>query len=96
MNPLDHSFEKLLKAAAKERKEISEPLPFAVEARALAQWRATETEDDFAILVRLFRRAVIFAMAIMALSGTWNYFETKSEAGTMALASYAIKMQLPP
>jgi hypothetical protein len=96
MNPLDHSFQKLLNAAAKERKKIAEPLPFAVEARALAQWRATETEDDFAILVRLFRRAVIFAMAIMALSGTWNYFETKSEAGTMALASYAIKMQLPP
>ena len=96
MNPLDHSFERLLKAAAKAQKEISEPVPFAVEARVLAQWRAAEAEDDFAILVILFRRAVIFAIVIMVLSGTWNYFGTKSEASTLALASYAIKMQLPP
>ena len=96
MNPPDHSFEKLLNAAAKARKEITEPLSFSMETRVLAQWRATEAEDDFAILARLFRRAVIFAMAIMALSGTWNYFQNKSEAGTSALASYAIKMQLPP
>jgi hypothetical protein len=96
MNPLDHSFERLLNAAAKARKEVPEPLPFALETGALAQWRGTQREDDFVILVGLFRRAVIFAMAVMALSGAWNYFQDKREAGTLALASYAIKMQLPP
>jgi hypothetical protein len=96
MNPLDHSLEKLLRAAAKARKEAPEPLPFIVEARILAQWRATEMEDDFVILARLFRPAMIFATTIVVLSGTWNYFEAKNEASTMALASYAIKMQLPP
>jgi hypothetical protein len=96
MNPLDQSFQSLLNAAAKVRHELSATLPPSVEATVLARWRTTKTEDEFVMLVRLFRQAVIFAALIMTLSATWNYLENKSDAATMALASYAIKMQLPP
>jgi len=96
MDSFDHSLQRLLNAAATARKETPEHLPRTVEARVLAQWRAMGAEDEFALLVRLFRRATISAFVLMALSCAWNYYENKSEAGTMALASYAIKMQLPP
>jgi hypothetical protein len=96
MNPLDRSFQRLLNAAAKARRNAAEPLPFSMEARVLAQWRDLEVEDDFAMVLKLFQRAIVFAALIMSLSGVWNYFETKREAGTMPLASYAMRMQLPP
>jgi hypothetical protein len=96
MNPLDHSFQRLLDAAAKARVEMPGPLPGSFEARVLAQWRTAGAEDEFLVLAGMFRRAAIFAALIMALSAGWNYLENRSDAGTTALASYAIKMQLPP
>ena len=96
MKPLDHSFQRLLSGAARARRETPETIPFPIEARVLAQWRDGETEDEFAVLVQLFRRAAVCAVVIMTLSGGWNYVETRNEAGTLALASYAMKMQLPP
>jgi hypothetical protein len=96
MNPQDDPFETLLKAASQARKPPADPLPFAVEARVLAHWRNPETEDEFALVVRLFRRAMYFALLIVVLSGAWNYLQNKSGAGTQALASYAMKLQLPP
>jgi len=95
MNPLDHSLKRLLNATARARTGKVEPPPSSTEARVLAQWRNVEAEDDFALVVRLFRRAIVFAVLIMSLSGLWNYFETRS-ASTIALTSYAIRMQLPP
>jgi hypothetical protein len=96
MNPLNHSFQRLLNSAAKARKDVAGPLPLSVEAGVMAQWRNVEGEDDFAMVVKLFRRAIVFAALIMSLSGVWNYFETRSDASTMALESYAMRMQLPP
>ena len=97
MNSLDHSLERLLKAAAQAPRAALEPASFARETQVLAEWRSTRKEDEFALLVGLFRRAVIFASLIMTLSVTWNYLEKRGEAAsTVALASYALKMQLPP
>ena len=90
------SLQRLFRAASLAPKDGPASLPAALESRMLAQWRAVETEDEFVILIRLFRRAVIFAGLIMVLSATWSYLENRSDAATMALASYAIKMQLPP
>jgi hypothetical protein len=45
----------------------------------------------------MFRRAVIFASFIMALSVTWNYLADQNDAvGTLPLAKYAMTLQLPP
>jgi hypothetical protein len=98
MKPLDPLLQRLLNAAAQARQDTAEPLPFSVETRVLARWRRleTETEDDFMLLVRLFRRAMALAVLIMTLSGIWSYFQNKGDASTIALSSYAIKMQLPP
>ena len=96
MKKSDDSLQRLFRAASLAPRDKPAPLPAALESRMLAQWRAAETEDEFVILIRLFRRAVIFAGLIMVLSATWSYLESRSDAATMALASYAIKMQLPP
>ncbi len=66
-----------------------------MEAAVIAQWRDAQQEDEFALLLMLFRRGVVFAAIIMTLSGAWSYFHTQSGADPTALASYAM-MQLPP
>ncbi len=96
MKKPDDSLQRLFRAASLAHKETPVPPPAALESRVLAQWRNTEMEDEFVVLVRLFRRAAILAILVMILSATWNYHENKNDAATMALASYAIKMQLPP
>jgi hypothetical protein len=96
MNPLDDSLQQLLDAASKARRDVPETPPFSVEARVLAQWRSVRVEDDFTLLVRQFRRAFVFALLIMVLSGAWNYFENRNQESTTVLMDYAMQMQLPP
>ena len=95
MKPVDRSLQKLLAAAAQARRNPPESAPFALEAAVIAQLRSPEREDEFARLVPLFRYATVFGLAMMLLSGAWNYFNSQSNSGTTALASYAIT-QLPP
>lgn len=95
MNESDHSLQKLLNAAAQVRSELPESPPFAVEAAVIAQVRSAPREDEFAALLRLFRRATVFAVVVMTLSAAWHHFGTKNSAGATALANYAM-MQLPP
>lgn len=99
MKPVDRSFQKLLKAAARAQREapreVAEPPPFALEAAVIAQLCNTGPEDEFARLVPLFRYAMVFGLVMMLLSGAWNYFEGQSNSGATALASYALT-QLPP
>jgi len=91
------ALQRLFKAASLARQAPPAPLPAAVESKVLTAWRNTGMEDDFAHLVRLFRRAVAFAGVVMVLSIGWNWMETKNENKTeSALAEYALAIQLPP
>jgi len=95
MNECDCQLDKLLRAAARAPNRPAEPPSPALEAAVLARWRGARNEDDPAPLFLLFRRATVFAMLLMALSGAWNYFGTNNNLETAAMASYAM-MQLPP
>jgi hypothetical protein len=95
MKPVDRSLEILLAAAAKTRGVAPEAPPFGFETAFLARWRAARLEDDSAVLLWLFQRAMILAVAVMMLSGAWIYFAGGTGADTTALASYALT-QLPP
>ena len=98
MNPLDHSLNRLLKAAAQAPKAAPGAAPFALEAGVLAEWRAAASEDEFAFLTKLFRHAVVYASLVMLLSIGWNYLGNNkgAAASTTALAEYAMTMKLPP
>jgi len=98
MNPLDHSLNRLLQAAAQAPKQTPVRPPFTLEARVLAQWRSAANEDEFAFLAKLFRHAVIYAGFVMLLSIGWNYLGSHGSeaASATALAEYAMTMKLPP
>ena len=95
MSVLDRSLQKLLAAASRARAESPGSPPFALEAAVIAHCRRPAQADEQDWLVWLYRRAVIFALVVMTLSCASNYFENWSNAGTTALARYAM-MQLPP
>ena len=97
MNPMDRSWQKLLKAAARARRDPAGPpaVPIALESAVIAHLCNTGPEDEFARLVPLFRYAMVFGLVMVLLSGAWNYFGTESNPGATALASYAMT-QMPP
>jgi hypothetical protein len=97
MNLSDHSLQRLLRSAAQAPKDAPASPPVALEAGVLAQWRNAEAGDDYAFLVNLFRRAVVFASLIMVLSiaGSWLAHINESPSKT-TLANYALTVQLRP
>jgi hypothetical protein len=95
MNRHDLALRKLLYAAAQSPRASFEPPSRSLETSVLARWRAGKKEDDLTMLLLLFRRATLFAIVVMALSGAWNYYETNASPVATALASYAM-LQLPP
>jgi hypothetical protein len=95
MNPLDRSLHKLLEAASQERPNPSQSPPSSLHAAILDQLRGHRAEDEFTVLIWMFRRAIILAVIVMALSGAWNYLGGADLTALPALGSYAT-MQLPP
>ena len=97
MKPFNRSLRKLLDAAAQAPAEMPEQLPFALEARVLAQWRSLEVEDEFIQLANFFRKAVAFGSLIMILSIGGSWLQSRGESASLAaLTSYAISVPLPP
>jgi hypothetical protein len=89
--------QRLFRAAAAAAKEIPATPPRGLENRVIAQWRKAGAEDDFAPLMELFRRAAVLVGCILFLSMGWSWMQNKSEsASEIALASYALDLQLPP
>ena len=87
MNHDEHALRRLLKAASQSPTETSEAMPFALEARILAQWRRAAVEDDSMLLIGLFRRAVVCAVAVMIMSIGWSQFSAAREVpGATTLA----------
>lgn len=83
MNDLDHRLGRLLRnAAAAPAPAASAALPFAVEARVLAAWRAGRAEGsgEIAALLRFFRYgfACACAVAIVAVGLSWHGVQSEA------------------
>ena len=79
MNQDEQALRRLLKAASQSPTETPEAMPFALEARILAQWRRGAAEDDSMLLASLFRRAVVCAGVVMLVSIGWSQFSAARE-----------------
>ncbi len=90
MKPSDDKLERLLQAAAKAPPRGAEEIPYGLETRVLAQWRAGVVEDDSAFLFTFLRRALLGAAAVLALSVVWTLAQPASDAwgDGSAMATY--------
>jgi len=87
MNHDEQALGRLLKAASQSPTETPEAMPFALEARILAQWRRGVAGDDSMLLASLFRRAVVCAGVVMLVSIGWSQFSAVREVpGATTLA----------
>ncbi len=98
MNPINHHWQRLLKAAAQAPRHPASELPFGFEARLLAGWKSSwAAPDDSLLLLMLLRRAFFCACLMMLLSVAVNYRSLlNSTPSELAIADSAIKMSLLP
>jgi len=97
MNPIDHQLERLLRAAARANGVISDPVPFAVEQRALAAWRGGLREENEAeAMLVLFRRLLIGAFAVALLVLAASYQELASNEADIEMATAALQANIEP
>jgi len=97
MKKPDDPLQRLFRGAALASREAPGSAPTDLENRVIARWRNAEPEDEFALLVNLLRRAIVFAGCIMVLSFGWSWMQSSSEnASETALTNYALNIQLPP
>lgn len=68
MKPNPKPLDRLLRAAAAVPQPAPGELPFAVEARVLASWRARPAADDIWMLLPIFRRGLLAACALMVVA----------------------------
>jgi hypothetical protein len=91
----EHIFKRLLKAARQSRQETPAAMPFPLESRILAGWRASAPEEDWLRLASFFRRAVICAGLVMVASIGWSQLSNAREV-PVALANLASNIQIVP
>jgi hypothetical protein len=98
MKPTDQSLQRLLNAAAQAAPESAAVPPLGLETRVLANWRAAGTDDDSVSLFAFFRRAMLGAGLVLALSAAWSLTQSGGYAtGEEAAAlDYDIQMSLNP
>jgi hypothetical protein len=76
MKPNDRDLQRLLAAAAQAPREAPVEVPFTVECRILALWRAGAGRDDALFgLLPLFRRACVLACVLALLALAFNFRE---------------------
>jgi len=72
MNSMNRDLDRLLRAAATAPEPEPQALPFAVEARVLAQWRRGGAPDAWFSVLPVLRRglacACVLTLAVLALS----------------------------
>jgi len=89
--------QRLFRAAASANKASPASPPSALASRVLSHWRDAADEGEFAALASLFRRAVACAACILVLSIGWGWMQSRADnTGEIALANYAMNIQLPP
>jgi hypothetical protein len=101
MKNSDQSLDRLLRAAALHRPSVAEEPPFGFTTRVVAGWLAgRDGWDGNGLDARLqviwFRRALLCALAVMAISVGWSYkTDTAAPNDEMAIASYDVSADLP-
>lgn len=98
MKPSDDKLERLLQAAAKAPPRAADEIPFGLETRVLAQWRAGAGEDELVFLFTFLRRALVGAGVVLALSLVWTLAQPASDAwgDGSAMANYEVQAGLNP
>jgi hypothetical protein len=93
----EQALQRLLEAARRSQPEPPDALPFGLEARILAGWRAAGPEDESLLLAMLFRRAVIFAALIMVAAIGWSRLEEATRVpGATVIANLEKVLQIVP
>ena len=98
MKATDETVQRLLDAAARAPADAPGAPPPGLETRVLAQWRAGTADDDSASLFAFFRRAMVGASLVLALSAAWSLSRPSTGvAGDEAsLLNYEIQKSLNP
>ena len=98
MKPTDQMLQRLLDAAAKAPPQAQADAPLGLETRVLAHWRAGKAEDESNSVFVFFRRAVLGASLVLALSAAWSLarVSTGPAGDDAARLDYQIQMSLNP
>lgn len=90
--------DRLFEAAAKAPRATSAEVPFALEARILAQWRAGGLLDEDPFLwILFFRRAFVGACVVMLLSLLLSYPALHNESrNELAIAEQVLQSSILP
>jgi hypothetical protein len=98
MKPTDQKLQRLLAAAAKAAPAAAATPPLGLETRVLANWRAGSADDESLSLFAFFRRAMLGASLVLALSAAWSLTQSAGSAtgDEAALLDYNIQMSLNP
>jgi hypothetical protein len=95
MSSMDKHLDRLLKAAAAAPMEAPQELPFAVEARVLAHWRASQTVDAGQGVLRLFRLGLACAGTLMVAAAVVSLIEIRqTSADQWDLPNATVNMAL--
>jgi hypothetical protein len=92
MKTNDQTLQKLLTAAARAVPEPAPP-PLGLEARVLANWRATLAEDETISLFAFLRRAALGAGLVLALCAAWSLAQTGPGAARYEAALFDFDIQ---
>jgi hypothetical protein len=97
MNNPDSSLDRLLRAAGNYRPALdAEAAPYGFATRVVAGWRSGSTREGSGLEALWFRRALLCAVAVMAISVGWSYkIDTAAPNDEMAIASYDATADLP-
>ena len=97
MRKNDEKLQRLLDAAG--RTVPAEPtVPFGLENRVLANWRAQDAQGDVLPVFAFLRRATLGAGLVLALSAAWSFTQIGEGAAAdeAAQLDYNIQMSLNP
>lgn len=83
--------ERLLRAAAEATDDQPNEMPFGLDTRVLARWRAS-LNRDFVDVGRLLRRVVLLSLAVIAIAsaGAYNELRLSDEFGESLEDEYAL------
>jgi len=97
MKNSDQSVDLLLRAAGQYRPAMGEEEPpFGFATRVVAGWLAGEGRERTGLEMVWFRRALLCALAFMAISVGWSFkTDTAAPNDEMAIASYDASTELP-
>jgi hypothetical protein len=91
----DTSLDRLLRSAGQSRPQVTEEAPFGFTTRVVSGWLAAGSMDVMGLQALWFRRSLLAAVAVMALSVGWSFkTDTAAPNDEMAIASYATTADL--